>query len=225
LTGGCPTGKAHLTETCEPDRPHLIVHVATTPAATGDVETVTARHADLAGAGLLPDEHLVDAGYVGVDHVLDARANHNVELVGPLPPDSGWQARDEGGFDLTRFHIDWDRKQVTCPNGHTSRNWRQTTSRHNLPIIQATFRAPDCTPCPDRARCTRSPLLTRHLTFRPAPSTRPNSGCAPSRPPLPGKNATPAAPGSRALSLRPAVAAISTRRATAGWPRPTCSTC
>jgi Transposase DDE domain len=33
--------------------------------------------------------------------------------------------------------------------------------------IQATFRAPDCTPCPDRARCTPSPVLARHLTFRP----------------------------------------------------------
>jgi Transposase DDE domain len=143
------------------------VHVATTPAATGDVETVAARHADLANAGLLPQEHLVDAGYVSVDHVLAARAEHGIELVGPLPPDSGWQARDQDGFDLTRFHIDWDRKQVTCPNGHTSRNWRQTTSRHGLPIIQATFRAPDCTPCPDRARCTRSPVLARHLTFRP----------------------------------------------------------
>jgi transposase len=159
--------KAHFTETCEPDRPHLIVHVATTVATTGDVDTVAGRHADLARGDLLPAEHLVDAGYVSVDHLLAARADHGVELVGPLPPDSGWQARDEGGFDLTRFHIDWDRQQVTCPNGKTSRNWRQTTSRHGLPIIQATFRAPDCTPCPDRARCTRSPALARHLTFRP----------------------------------------------------------
>jgi transposase len=159
--------KAHFTETCEPDRPHLIVHVATTVATANDVDTVAARHADLAAADLLPAEHLVDAGYVSVDHVLDARADHGVELVGPLPPDSGWQARDEAGFDLTRFHIDWDRQQVICPNGKTSRNWRQTSSRNGLPIIQATFRAPDCTPCPDRARCTRSPVLARHLTFRP----------------------------------------------------------
>ncbi len=159
--------KAHFTETCEPDRPHLIVHVATTVATANDVDTVAARHADLASGDLLPDEHLVDAGYVSVDHILAAHADHGVELVGPLPPDSGWQARDEGGFDLTRFQIDWDRKQVTCPNGKTSRNWRQTNSRNGLPIIQATFRAPDCTPCPDRARCTRSPVLARHLTFRP----------------------------------------------------------
>jgi transposase len=159
--------KAHFTETCEPDRPHLIVHVATTVATANDVDTVAGRHADLARGDLLPEEHLVDAGYVSVDHILDARADHGIELVGPLPPDSGWQARDEHGFDLTRFQIDWDSQKVTCPNGHTSRNWRQTTSRHGLPIIQATFRAPDCTPCPDRARCTRSPVLARHLTFRP----------------------------------------------------------
>jgi transposase len=159
--------KAHFTETCQPDRPHLIVHVATTVATANDVDTVAARHADLAAADLLPDEHLVDAGYVSVDHVLDARADHGVELVGPLPPDSGWQARDEQGFDLTRFHIDWDNQKVICPNGHSSRNWHDSRSRHGLPIIQATFRAPDCTPCPDRARCTRSPVLARHLTFRP----------------------------------------------------------
>jgi transposase len=159
--------KAHFTETCEPDRPHLIVHVATAVATATDVDTVAARHADLAGADLLPDQHLVDAGYVSVDHILGAQAEYGVELVGPLPPDSGWQARDEDGFDLTRFRVDWDRQQVICPNGKTSRNWRQATSRHGLPIIQATFRAPDCTPCPDRARCTRSPVLARHVTFRP----------------------------------------------------------
>jgi transposase len=102
-----------------------------------------------------------------VDGVLDARADHGVELVGPLPPDSGWQARDEGGFDLSRFLIDWDHKQVTCPTGKTARNWRQGTSRHGSPIVQATFRTADCTPCPDRVRCTRAPTNPRHLTFRP----------------------------------------------------------
>jgi transposase len=159
--------KAHFTETSEPDRPHLIVHVATTVATTADVDTMPARHSDLAGTDLLPDEHLVDAGYVSVDGVLAARADHGIELVGPLPPDSGWQARDEGGFDLTRFQIDWDQRQVTCPNGKTARNWRQRTSRHGLPIVQATFRSSDCTPCHDRARCTRAPTNPRHLTFRP----------------------------------------------------------
>jgi hypothetical protein len=65
------------------------VHVATTVATATDVDTVPARHADLASGDLLPDEHLVDAGYVSVDHILAARAEHGVELVGPVPPDFG----------------------------------------------------------------------------------------------------------------------------------------
>jgi transposase len=217
--------KAHFTETCEPDRPHLIVHVATTVAAANDVDTVAARHTDLANGDLLPEEHLVDAGYTSVDHILAARGDHGVELVGPLPPDSGWQARDEDGFDLTRFRIDWDRQQVTCPNGHTSRNWRQTSSRHGLPIIQATFRAPDCTPAPTEPAAPAPRSWPATSPSGPAPSTRPSSSCAPSRPPRPGASATPTAPASRAPSPRPAAAAICTRPATAGWPRPTCSTC
>jgi hypothetical protein len=57
-----------------------------------------------------------------VEHILAAHATHGVDLVGPLPPDSGWQARDADAFDLTRFHIDWDARRVICPNGKTSRN-------------------------------------------------------------------------------------------------------
>jgi transposase len=102
-----------------------------------------------------------------VDHILAARAEHGVELVGPLPPDAGFKARQQQGFDLTRSAIDWDRQQVNCPNGKTSRNWHDSRSRQGLPIVQASFRAADCTPCPDRARCTRSPTNARGLTFRP----------------------------------------------------------
>jgi len=46
--------KAHVTETCEPGRPHLITHVATTDAATTDRDTLQHRHADLAARDLLP---------------------------------------------------------------------------------------------------------------------------------------------------------------------------
>jgi hypothetical protein len=33
--------------------------------------------------------------------------------------------------------------------------------------VQVTFRTADCTPCSDRARCTRASVNPRHLTFRP----------------------------------------------------------
>jgi hypothetical protein len=64
--------KAHFTETCEPERPHLITHVATTDASTSDLDTVPGRHHDLAARDLLPDTHLVDAGYVSVGQILAA---------------------------------------------------------------------------------------------------------------------------------------------------------
>ena len=160
--------KAHFTETCEPDRPHLITHVATTDAATADLDTVPDRHADLAARDLLPEIHLVDAGYVSVGQVLAAADNHGVQLTGPLPPDTSWQAGDEHAFDLTRFRIDYDARHVVCPQGKASRNWQPARSRDGLPVIRATFRQPDCRPCPDRARCTRaSPVNARSLTFRP----------------------------------------------------------
>jgi transposase len=159
--------KAHFTETCEPDRPHLITHVATTDAATADLDTVQGRHADLAARDLLPDTHLVDAGYVSVGQILSAADHHGVQLTGPLPPDTSWQAGDEDAFDLTRFRIDYDARHVVCPNDKTSRNWQPARSRDGLPIIRATFRQPDCRPCPDRARCTRSQDNARHVTFLP----------------------------------------------------------
>jgi hypothetical protein len=52
--------RVHVTETCEPDEPHLVVHVASTPATTHDSTVVEAIHADLAANKLLPDEHLLD---------------------------------------------------------------------------------------------------------------------------------------------------------------------
>ncbi len=54
--------KVHLTETCEPDRPNLITHVATTDSTVQDVRLVAPIHAHLAERDLLPDRHLVDAG-------------------------------------------------------------------------------------------------------------------------------------------------------------------
>ncbi len=135
-----------------------------------DSDTNAARHADLARQALLPDEELVDATHASVDHILKAAADHGVTLTGPLRRRSGRQTRTPGAFALDDFIIDWDNQQVTCPNGKISRNWRERPgSRSTLPIVQVTFRLPDCASCPDRSRCTRSAVNARDLTFRPRP--------------------------------------------------------
>ncbi|MFD7527843.1 hypothetical protein ACFV8E_09575 [Streptomyces sp. NPDC059849] len=49
-------------ETCAPDSPNVITDVATTAATTHDSQVPPGIHTRLALRGLLPAEHLVDAG-------------------------------------------------------------------------------------------------------------------------------------------------------------------
>jgi hypothetical protein len=59
--------KVHLTEACEPETPNLITDVETPVAPASDWEATTLVHAALARRDLLPNEHLVDLGYVDAD--------------------------------------------------------------------------------------------------------------------------------------------------------------
>ncbi|MCX5215477.1 transposase [Kitasatospora sp. NBC_00240] len=80
--------KTHLSETCEPDAPHVITHVVTTDATVGDTEMTDAVHHGLAARELLPDEHIVDAGYVTAAHIVRARDEHGIDLLGPVGADT-----------------------------------------------------------------------------------------------------------------------------------------
>jgi transposase len=57
----------HLTETCDPGLPRLIVHTDTTPANVHEAVRIGAIHGALSGADLPPSEHLVDAAYVSAE--------------------------------------------------------------------------------------------------------------------------------------------------------------
>jgi transposase len=78
----------HLTETCDSDKPHLITHVETTPATTGDVEMTGVIHQALADQDLLPGQHLVDTAYVDAQHLLSSQVDYDLDLVGPVPSDT-----------------------------------------------------------------------------------------------------------------------------------------
>lgn len=97
---GTPRGletRVHLTETCEDGYPHLITHVATTAAPTAD-DTQTLRiHEDLRQADLLPQQHLVDAGYITAQTIVTAKEQTNSELIGPTRANYRWQASGSTG--------------------------------------------------------------------------------------------------------------------------------
>jgi transposase len=157
----------HLTETCDSDKPHLITHVETTPATTGDVEMTAVIHQALADKDLLPGQHLVDTAYVDAQHLLSSRVDYDLDLVGPVPSDTSWQAQAGQGFSLSCFQIDWDAKRAVCPQGCQSHSWALHSDNYGNPVIKVRFPPSDCRGCPSRSQCTHSPKLPRVLTVRP----------------------------------------------------------
>jgi transposase len=161
--------KAHVTETCDPDEPHLVVHVATTAATTHDSKVTPEVHRDLAARDLLPAQHLADQGYVDSELLLTSEETFGVTLLGPVPADQSWQALAAQGFAVTDFVVDWEARAVRCPQGKWSTSWCPATDQYGDPVFHVNFGLPECAACPARARCTRSTTTGRKLTLRPRP--------------------------------------------------------
>ncbi|MEV7041154.1 IS1182 family transposase [Amycolatopsis sp. NPDC051061] len=159
--------KLHLTETCDPGRPRLITHVETTDATVTDFEMTGVVQAGLAGRDLLPGEHLVDTGYVTAREIVTSREQHQIELVGPVMPDTARQAVAGQGYAAGDFSISWDAKQVSCPAGKRSNRWSSENNEHGNPIIKVRFSATDCRPCPLRQSCTTASSHGRTLKLLP----------------------------------------------------------
>ncbi|MFD4947948.1 transposase [Streptomyces sp. NPDC058409] len=140
--------KTHLSETCDPDAPHLITHVATTDATVTDTEMTEIIHQGLAERELTPDEHDVDAGYVTAARIVTARDEHGIDLLGPVGLDTHHGEPDGDAPDLSQsaFAVDWGRCRVTCPRGAVSISWSGQVKSSATPITRVQFAATDCRP-------------------------------------------------------------------------------
>lgn len=159
--------KIHLTETCDEGAPRIVTHVGTAPAPEQDAEAVSPTHEALAARDLLPALHLVDGAYMEPRSLLEAHERFGVNLVGPAMRNTGWQAREGNGFDLSSFELDWEKKEATCPEGKKSMSWKETT-RDGRPAVRVRFSRRDCRPCPSRDQCIRREKSApfRDLTIR-----------------------------------------------------------
>lgn len=156
-------GKVHLTESCDADTPHLLTHIETTTATEPDFQTLPKIHQALDEKGLLPAEHLIDAGYVTIDNLVDSQTQHSVELVGPVRPDTSLQAHQQNGYDIAHFVVDWQTQTVTCPQGKTSRTWSSSVNHQGDASISVRFHKQDCLACPVRTLCTKAAVQPRGL--------------------------------------------------------------
>jgi len=153
----------HTTETCDDDKINLVTDVATTGATSRGIQALPGIHTRLKHRRLLPGQHLADAGYTSAAQ-LDEAARRHITLIGPLKADGSWQQRTQPAFARQAFTINYDRRQVTCPNGKTSGDWLQPPAQ--APYLVVKFDRRLCDPCPDRGRCTRS-REGRTITFLP----------------------------------------------------------
>jgi hypothetical protein len=133
LTGGCPTGKAHIA--AEPVS-GLVTACALTATNVPDGPT---------GVGLLAAEQpgleiLADSAYGGGETRAALRAAGHLQTIKPTP----LQSAVPGGFTIHDFRIDRSAGILRCPAGATA------------PISssgRASF-ARECPSCPLRRRCT-----------------------------------------------------------------------
>jgi len=163
--------KVHLTETCaletteqaqEPVLPQLITDVQTTVANVQDVEMTQVIQEDLAQHDLVPDEQIVDTGYVDAELLVSSQQNYGIRLLGPVLSDNSWQAKADKGFDVAHFQLDWQAELASCPQGQSSARWSLAGER-----IEVVFAREVCAACPLRKDCTKSATTGRVLHLRP----------------------------------------------------------
>src|SRR5512134_3112052 len=158
--------KAHATETCDEDTPHVITHVETTPATTPDDNVLETIHAALAEKALLPQDHLVDCGYTDADTFVASARDYGVTIVGPVAADPSWQAREATGYENGAFTINWETHTAKCPQGKQSRKGQPDRDVTGQEVIQIRFANKDCRTCVARPACTRAKTEPRTLTVR-----------------------------------------------------------
>jgi len=159
--------KVHLTETCDQDPacPQLITHVATTVATLQDSEMLAPIGEQLRAKELAPAEHYVDQGYPSGAQLVQ-QAQLGTQIMGPVGPDPSWQQREQTGYAVGDFALDWHAQVATCPQGQQSVGWTQPQDRRGHPTVVIRFATATCLACRVREQCTRG-QEGRTLTLTP----------------------------------------------------------
>ena len=125
------------------------------------------------------------------------------------------------------FRIDFDRRQVTCPQGQVSKGRHgpyPTSSPTAAPLIVARFTKAQCQPCPVRSKCTTSRDSARNIGFPREYSSTCKSRPEPNSRAPPGSRGMPCVRESRAPSANSRTGTACGNAATTASARPTSST-
>ncbi len=79
-------------------------------------------HQALSSKSLLPEEHLMDLGYITAGHLVSSQENYGIELIVPVRNDPTWQAKHHPKFANSNFQIDCIKRH--CSSRAKKVGWR-----------------------------------------------------------------------------------------------------
>ncbi len=82
---------------------------------------------------------MADTAYIDALLLIETQQEYNIELVGPVLPDSSWQAQSPDGLDSSHFEIDWEQQQARCPQGQLSIRWQVAMDRRGQETVKIDF--------------------------------------------------------------------------------------
>jgi transposase len=141
--------------------------VHTTTAAVHEAQCTAAIHQALGAKDLPPNEHLVDAAYIDAELLVSSSTEYGITLRGPARPNPNWQAKVEGAYTVADFTVDWEHRQVHCPQGKAAASWVERVDATGTAFIQVRFRQQDCGACRARPLCTQATRAARALKLQP----------------------------------------------------------
>lgn len=169
-------------------------------------------HQALAAKELLPNAHVLEAGYVDAALLATSPTDYQVTWIGPVRPAVSWQAPAGQGYDLAGFPVAWAEQRGRCPQGQASVAWGGTRDPWGHAISRVQVARTACQAGPRRSRCTRATTGSRHLTFSP-PAEHQARPAARQQPLTPEGKARYAKRAGVEGSLSPGIRAFGLRRA------------
>ncbi|MEW5351105.1 hypothetical protein [Streptomyces sp. 16-176A] len=147
----------HVTETCDAAvRVNLIPDIATI-SPIRDTQALPGIHTRLRDRRLLPAQHLVDGGYIPTALLNNSARDDRIQLVAPVKASGAWQKKEQTGFTRDDFTIDFDQRQVTCPNGRTSTTWIEAPAMTPYTVVRFAVLCARAEVSRWRPPCGRSP--------------------------------------------------------------------
>ncbi len=144
----------------------IIMAVETTQAGTDYDELMHGVAAVQANTGQVPEQMVVDGGYIKNSNIEQAAAQ-GVDLIGPVAENNPEASLKKRGvspdFYPDKFHYDEQTNTFACPAGKTL-TFQRTSHREGRIEHEYMAKAADCQYCPFRYQCC--PKTTRRMIIR-----------------------------------------------------------